>query len=77
MERIKMSETKSKKFLSLSVGFLIGFLIAGAIEWILFRYGIHLFFILRPYFKDILILTGFVGLVGMIFVIKFINDRFF
>ena len=71
-----MRESRRQKIGSLIVGFVIGFLLAGVPLFFILGFGPLLLLFLHLYMKDVLILVGFLALVGVIFLVRFLIVRF-
>ena len=67
-----MREIRRKKIGSLIVGFVIGFLLAGVPLFFILGFGSLFTLYIHLYLKDLLILAGFLGLIGIIFLVRFL-----
>ena len=71
-----MGVAKRKKIVSVLVGFIIGFLLVGVPLFFILGFGPLFSLYIHLYLKDLLILAGFLGLIGIIFLVRFLIVRF-
>ena len=63
---------KRQKIVSVLVGFIIGFLLVGVPLFFILGFGPLFMLYIHLYLKDLLILAGFLGLIGIIFLVRFL-----